>query len=669
MATTTSARSGRWAVQLLAGIGVVSLAALGALAARTGTSEVLAPSALAAAFLVAGALGGWARPEHPGIRLLLAVGSAHLFGFAVTGWIGATAGPSGWWAWALATAGDAAYLAGFVLLAVLLAAYPSGRLSSAGLRCFTLLATVAAVLAMLSEALFQPRIGLALETGTASVPVPPPLPLAGGIPSLVNVTPVLVVVGVGILLVRSRSLVGAERSALGWAKLAGVLLVLMLAATPVVASLVPAAVWTLAFVAVVSSVPFLLLGGLARYRLLEVDLYLVRTLGRGVVVLLVLAAYAAAGALLNEQGVVIASVALTVLAALTGIPVMRAVQALADRWLTGGRVRHQAVVDQLVATLAVPDADRLGERICRTVADGLDVAWVRLMADGEPRASAGIAPQGAEPEVVVALRTAGADVGVLQCGPRRGGWGRAERAQLESVGTPSALALRDAELTAELAARVTELTASRARLVQIEQMVRRQVERDLHDGAQQQLVALLARLGIARALLDDASTAAAPLTAAHDLAQQCLRDLRALVAGLHPAVLGARGLTVAVEARASLLPISVLVDSDPRITDARFPLEVESAAFFVVSEALANVMKHSGAERARVVLAPLPTGGLRVAVTDEGSGTASFAGSGLDGLRARVEALGGRFALQATPAVGTTVIAEFPVQQPAVAGV
>jgi signal transduction histidine kinase len=159
------------------------------------------------------------------------------------------------------------------------------------------------------------------------------------------------------------------------------------------------------------------------------------------------------------------------------------------------------------------------------------------------------------------------------------------------------------------------------------------------------------------------------LTAAHDLAQQCLRDLRALVAGLHPAVLGARGLTVAVEARASLLPISVLVDSDPRITDARFPLEVESAAFFVVSEALANVMKHSGSERARVVLAPLPTGGLRVAVADEGSGTASFAGSGLEGLRARVEAFGGRFTLQATPAVGTTVVAEFPVQQPAVAGV
>ena len=93
----------------------------------------------------------------------------------------------------------------------------------------------------------------------------------------------------------------------------------------------------------------------------------------------------------------------------------------------------------------------------------------------------------------------------------------------------------------------------------------------------------------------------------------------------------------------------------------RFPAEVESAAFFVVSEALANTLKHSGSDRARVVLAPLDAGGLRVAVSDEGAGTATFQGSGLIGLRARVEALGGRFSLRSIPAVGTTVLAEFDV--------
>jgi signal transduction histidine kinase len=277
---------------------------------------------------------------------------------------------------------------------------------------------------------------------------------------------------------------------------------------------------------------------------------------------------------------------------------------------------------------------------------------------GVPRAVAG-ASSGAAADVVVALTSGGADVGLLECGPRRGGWGRAERAELEAIATPVALALRDAELRSELIERVSELTASRARLAEAERTVRRQVERDLHDGAQQQLVALLARLGVARALLAEGTPAAGAVAAAHDLAQRCLRELRELVTGLHPAVLGAQGLLSAVESRAALLPIPVVVDADPRITAVRFPAEIESAAFFVVSEALANVLKHSGSGRARVVLVPLPSGGLRVAVSDEGSGTASFHGTGLVGLRARVEALGGRFVLQATPTVGTTVVAEF----------
>ena len=102
------------------------------------------------------------------------------------------------------------------------------------------------------------------------------------------------------------------------------------------------------------------------------------------------------------------------------------------------------------------------------------------------------------------------------------------------------------------------------------------------------------------------------------------------------------------------------------MADGRFPAEVESAAFFVVCEALANVLKHSGSDAARVVLSPLPPHGLRVAVSDEGSGGADFTGSGLAGLRDRVEALGGRFRLLAVPDVGTTVVAEFPVRPAAV---
>jgi signal transduction histidine kinase len=444
----------------------------------------------------------------------------------------------------------------------------------------------------------------------------------------------------------------------------------MLAATPAAARVLPSAVWDAGFIVVVGLVPFLLLAGLVRYRLLQVELYLVRTLAHGAVVVLVLSLYAVAEAVLDRRDAAVAAVVLTVAAALTGVPLVRLLQRLADRWVAGGRVASRTVLGELTSVIAVADRDGLGRRICRSVADGLDVAWVRLVVRGAGLATAGT-PSGA-PEVAVPLRSGPVAVGVLECGPRRGGWNRAELAELQSIATPVALALRDVELTSELTERVQELTASRTRLAEAEQTVRRQVERDLHDGAQQQLVALLARLGVARALLADGTPAAGALSAAHDLAQQCLRELRELVTGLHPAILEARGLTGAVEARAALLPIPVAVDADPRIAGVRFPAEVESAAFFVVSEALANVLKHSGSDRARVVLAPIEDdqadGGLRVAVSDEGAGTATFQGSGLVGLRARVEALGGRFSLRSTPAVGTTVLAEFDVPAAVVTG-
>jgi signal transduction histidine kinase len=624
---------------------------------RTDDPGILAASTLPLAFLIAGLVGVRARPDHAGVRLLLAVGVTHVVAFAVTGWIGVSARPAGWAAWAGALLGDAAYLAGFVLLALLVATYPSGRLEGRAERTLAAAGTAFAAVALAGEATLHARLGLALETAVSSVPVPPAVRLARAVPSLVGLVPGLVVFGLAILVVRARSLTGADRDALGWAKLAASVLVLMLIATPAAVRVLPAHVWDVTFVSVVSAVPFVLLAGLVRFRLLQVEVYVVRTLARGVVVLLVLGAYAVAEAALHGRDGALAAVLLTVLAALTGMPLVRRLQGLADRWVTGGRVGSRAVLAELTVALAVHEPAGMAERICRSVAEGLDVAWVRLVVHGEPRATVGAAS--GEAAVTVALRTGGADVGRLECGPRRGGWRRAERAELEAISTPVALALRDAELTSELTERVAELTASRARLAEAERTVRRQVERDLHDGAQQQLVALLARLGVARALIADDAPAAEALAAAHELAQQCLRELRDLVTGLHPAVLGAQGLLSAVESRAALLPIPVAVDADPRISAVRFPSEVESAAFFVVSEALANVLKHSGSDRARVVLAPLRSGGLRVAVSDEGSGTASFDGSGLVGLRARVEALGGRFRLQATPAVGTTVVAEF----------
>jgi signal transduction histidine kinase len=222
----------------------------------------------------------------------------------------------------------------------------------------------------------------------------------------------------------------------------------------------------------------------------------------------------------------------------------------------------------------------------------------------------------------------------------------------------AALALREDRLSVELGRRVEELAASRARLVRAEEAVRRQVERDLHDGVQQHLVALLAHLEMARMLAGSGSPAEEAIVTARTLARHAMQELRSLITGIHPVLLGDQGLVAAVEARVGLLPIEVVVDADPRLEGMRFAPEIEGAAFFVVSEALANVLKHSGAGRARVVVLPLPQGGLRVVVSDEGAGTASYDGSGLAGLRDRVDALGGTLVVSSTPGVGTTVMAD-----------
>jgi signal transduction histidine kinase len=204
-----------------------------------------------------------------------------------------------------------------------------------------------------------------------------------------------------------------------------------------------------------------------------------------------------------------------------------------------------------------------------------------------------------------------------------------------------------------------ELLASRARIVTTAQEARRRLARDLHDGAQQRLVAALIALQLADQRLDhDPGAARQLLHEALGNTRAGLDDLRQLAAGVHPAVLTSRGLHAAVDAlaRRSLLPIAV--DVDPR--DSRYPLHVESAAYFFVAEALTNVVKHAEAAHAAVRLRER-AGTLDVEVTDDGRGGADRDGSGLQGLVDRVEALGGTVTIDSPPAGGTRLYACLPL--------
>jgi signal transduction histidine kinase len=215
--------------------------------------------------------------------------------------------------------------------------------------------------------------------------------------------------------------------------------------------------------------------------------------------------------------------------------------------------------------------------------------------------------------------------------------------------------------TVQLRERVDDLRHARARIIEATDAERRRLERDLHDGAQQRLVSLSLTLGLAESRLRADPDAAAPLIAqAREEARMAVQELRELARGLHPAVLSDRGLGPALEALAARAPVPVTVSGMP---DRRLGAPVEAAAYFVVAEALTNVAKYAGAESARVTLA-IEHGVLRVIVADDGCGGADpDAGTGLHGLRDRVDALDGTLTVDSPPGVGTTLTAEIPLEE------
>jgi signal transduction histidine kinase len=229
---------------------------------------------------------------------------------------------------------------------------------------------------------------------------------------------------------------------------------------------------------------------------------------------------------------------------------------------------------------------------------------------------------------------------------------------VQSVCAAAALTLENARLQAELRARLTELQASRARLVEATDSERRRIERDLHDGTQQRLVSIAMALGLAESKLAADRPAVEPvLREAREALAVALAELRELTQGIRPAILVERGLAAALDdlSRRAALPVRL----DLAIS-GRLPEQVESAAYFVASEALANAAKHSHASEVRLVASR--DGALLVLeVADDGiGGAASGGGSGLRGLADRVEALGGRLTVSSPPGRGTTVRAEIP---------
>ncbi|MEV4527112.1 histidine kinase [Streptosporangium sp. NPDC049304] len=299
-------------------------------------------------------------------------------------------------------------------------------------------------------------------------------------------------------------------------------------------------------------------------------------------------------------------------------------------------------VDELLTELGpgleeVEPVKQLG-RLAEAVRAGLETRWAAVtLADGT-RVVAGR-------EDGEAVLTVPAGLGHIACGPKVVGRLNAEdRRLLVSLAVPIGLAIQSAGLA--------------ARLVNAQEAERRRIERNIHDGAQQQLVALIAGLELARATGGGSDS----LTLLREQARQTLADLRELAAGIHPSVLSQGGLAEAVEERCSRLPVATTVTVDPALRSRRFPDEIEGAVYFTVSEAIANALKHADASRIEARLA-WSGGRLRAVVSDDGRGF-ERGGSGHGGLGAladRMAALGGGLDVSSTPGEGTLVSAWVPV--------
>jgi signal transduction histidine kinase len=432
-----------------------------------------------------------------------------------------------------------------------------------------------------------------------------------------------------------------------------------------------------------------ILVAILRHRLIGVALWLRRSILLGgasaVIALAYLGLAGALGLAVGQR----ASLGVAVLATLAAVvafqPARRRLDAVARRWVFGGSVAGSELLRRAGETLEdAYDAKQLTSNLAETIVAGLGLDWVRVLLTADatgpsvPVAAVGVAlDEPAAPDLVVPLSSAEETVGCIECGPKRNGeLSKSDEELLATVGRQAALAIRNARLTSELASRLDELrrqadelAESRSRIVQAQMHERRRIEQNIHDGVQQDIVATMANIRLARnQLARDPQLATTTLASLQEHTRRTLDSIRELSRGIHPPVLTHRGLLEALDAQAARIPIDVRLDAAADVRAARYAEDVEVVAYFVVSEALANVLKHAGTELAIIRLDSADQW-LTVEVIDHGRGCdreTAAAGSGILGLRDRVESIGGRLSVDSSPGRGMTLRALLPTRRGAV---
>jgi signal transduction histidine kinase len=372
------------------------------------------------------------------------------------------------------------------------------------------------------------------------------------------------------------------------------------------------------------------------------------------------------------------SIIATAIVAVAFQPVRERLQTFANRLVYGKRATPYEVLAQFSERVAESyAADDVLPRMARVLAEGTGAeradVWLRsgdhLRATAhwpdrngaEARHPIGVTeqlmPAMLEVDRAAAVRHQGVLLGALTVNKRQGeSLTPVEEKLLDDLASQAGLVLKNVGLTAELLQRLEDLRASRQRLVAAQDEERRRLERNLHDGAQQNLVALKVKLGLAEAFAEkDPAKSKELLRELKDDADEALETLRDLARGIYPPLLAEKGLAVALEsqARKATLPVEVSADGV-----GRYPQDIEAAVYFCVLEALQNVQKYADAGEATVRLSDAG-GQLRFEVRDDGKGfdpAATRKGSGLTNMADRLDALDGRVEVTSRPAEGTTVI-------------
>ena len=362
-------------------------------------------------------------------------------------------------------------------------------------------------------------------------------------------------------------------------------------------------------------------------------------------------------------------------------PVRERLQRVANRLVYGKRATPYEVLSQFSERVAESYAsDAVLPRMARVLAEGTsaDLAEVWLRSGDVLRRAAVFPAESAAPEPVqldsaqrptvahadrtVEVRHQGQLLGALIVTKRRGeSLTPIEIKLMDDLAHQAGLVLKNVGLTADLQARLEDLRASRQRLVAAQDDERRRLERNLHDGAQQHLVAIKVKVGLAEMLLTrDPDKARATIVALVHDADEARETLRDLARGIYPPLLAERGLAAALQSQAGKATLPVHVDADGV---GRYPQETEAALYFCTLEALQNVQKYAAASAVQVRLRE-DANELLVTVVDDGRGfdvLTAVRGAGLTNMEDRLNALGGTLHIDSTPGTGTTLCAAVPI--------